>query len=247
MANNGAVEAVTGVSKWAFSWEPRAKLLAAIFFIFGVISLTTPSIAAGAYLISIIAILLSGVSFTLLLKRYLIILPFLLLMTVPLLFGQGLSYTSDNLSFATLIFIKAFTSMTIITIVLDSQSLDQFMNGLAGLKIPSVMITVLILSYRYVFLFLDDIQKMQTAAKSRFFNGGVRIRSLKVYGQLTGMLLIRSLDRADRMYQAMASRGFNGRLRFKESQKITRLDLFKTALASIIIISLVVIEIGYVR
>lgn len=136
--------------------------------------------------------------------------------------------------------------MTIITIVLDSQSLDQFMNGLAGLKIPSVMITVLILSYRYVFLFLDDIQKMQTAAKSRFFNGGVRIRSLKVYGQLTGMLLIRSLDRADRMYQAMASRGFDGRLRFKESQKITRVDLFKTSFASIIIILLVVIEKGYV-
>ncbi|UJL45252.1 cobalt ECF transporter T component CbiQ [Virgibacillus sp. NKC19-16] len=244
MVNNsgdGALE----ISQWALDWEPRAKLVAGLFFIFGVISLTTTAIATIAYVTSFMIVVFMRIPLTLLFKRYLIITPFLLLMTVPLLFGQGF-FVSDNLAFATLILIKAFTSMNVITIILDSQSLDQFMNSLADLKVPPLLITVLILSYRYVFLFLDDIQKMQIAMKSRFFNGGLSIRALKVYGQLIGTLIIRSMDRAERMYEAMASRCFNGKLRFEKSPKMTQWDFFKTAAAVVIIVGLIIVERGYV-
>src|SRR5699024_1320204 len=126
------------------------------------------------------------------------------------------------------IIMKAFISMTVITIILDSQSIDQFINSLAGLKIPAVFITVLILSYRYVFLFLEDIQKMQTAAKSRFFCGGIGIKKIKVYGQLTAALVSRSMERADRLYEAMVSRCFTGNLHFQKGKKFKPADIANT-------------------
>lgn len=235
------------IAKWALSWESRVKLLAAMIYIFGVISLSTPSMAIVAYVISVIMAVGMGIAFSLLVKRYLIIAPFLLLMTVPLLLGQGIPLAIDHVSFAALLVIKALTSMTVISILLDTQSLEQFMNSLAHLKVPPVLITIFMLSYRYVYLFLDDIQKMQIAAKSRFFNGGIGIKSLKTYGQLTGCLLIKSLDRSDHVYEAMASRCFNGTLQFAKPNQISKKDLLKASFAVIIISLLLVAERGYIH
>jgi cobalt/nickel transport system permease protein len=235
-------DTLAAIPTWAKSWEPRAKLIAAVFYIFIVISFTNGSVVFIAFTIALLGLLCMRISFLLLLKRYLVITPFLMLMTIPLLFNFDLSFHTQNVSFILLIVLKAFTSMTVITIILDSQSLDQFMNSLAGLKIPAVLITVLILSYRYVFLFLDDIQKMQTAATSRFFRGGIRIKKIKVYGQLTAALLSRSVERADRMYEAMASRCFTGKLYFQKGQKLTPADIGKTGCAVLLILLLLLLD-----
>ncbi|SET55431.1 cobalt ECF transporter T component CbiQ [Oceanobacillus limi] len=228
----------TQIPKWARSWESRSKLIAAICYIFGVISLTTLPTLIIAYTFSLITLVSMRISFILLLKRYLIITPFLLLMTLPL-FSQ---YTMDNALFASLIIIKAFTSMTVITILLETQSLDTLMNSLTGLKMPPMLITILILSYRYVFLFLDDISRMMTAAKSRFFKGELGVRSLRVYGHFIASLLIKALHRSDKMYEAMASRGFNGQLAFQSTKKVGYHDIFKTCLTVIVIALLIIFE-----
>jgi len=237
-------DTLTAIPKWAKSWEPRAKLIAAVFYIFSVISFTNLPVVFIAFIFAFIGLVWMRISLILLLKRYLIIAPFLMLMTVPLLFNIDLSFHTQNVDFILLIVMKALTSMTVITIILDSQTLEQFMNSLAGLKIPAVFITVLILSYRYVFLFLDDIQKMQTAAKSRFFRGGIGISKLKVYGQLTAALLSRSIERADRMYEAMASRCFTGKLYFQKADKITSADIGKTGCTVLIVFLLFLIDKG---
>ncbi|GAE34322.1 transmembrane component NikQ of energizing module of nickel ECF transporter [Halalkalibacter akibai JCM 9157] len=183
-----------------------------------------------------------GIPVKSLFKRCLIITPFLLLMTIPLLFNQGLSLIHDNVIFALLIITKAFTSMTVLTILLDSQSLEQFMNSLAHLKVPPILITVLMLSYRYVFLFLEDIQKMQLAAKARFFNGGINIKSLRTYGQLTGCLLIKSLDRSEHVYEALTSRSFTGQLQFGSCKAVSKFDISKSLVVVLTISALVIIE-----
>ncbi|WP_096201845.1 cobalt ECF transporter T component CbiQ [Bacillus sp. FJAT-45350] len=231
-----------GISKWALAWESRAKLIAAILFIFGVISLTSTTFALIAYTTTVLSAIMMGIKIITLLTRYLLIAPFVLLMTIPLVFGGGFPLDPDRVSFALLIILKAVTSMTIITMILETQSVDQFMKSLADLKVPPIMITVLLLSYRYVYLFLDDIQKMQLALKTRFFKGGVSIKNLKVYGQLTGCLLIKSLDRSEKIYNAMASRGFNGTLRFKESSSISSVDIWKTTISILFIGALIVTE-----
>ncbi|MFD2043527.1 cobalt ECF transporter T component CbiQ [Ornithinibacillus salinisoli] len=226
------------IQNWANSWESRAKLIAAICYIFGVISLESPHTLFIAYTLALFLFLLIRISFFLLLKRYLIITPFLLLMTIPLLW----QYSVENAIFSIIIIMKAYISMTVITIVLETQSLDDLINGLAGLKLPPILITILILSYRYVFLFLDDIERMITATKSRFFHGGIRINSLKVYGHLIASLLFKAIQRSEKMHEAMVSRGFTGSLTFQNTNTPKLSDIFKSCFAISIIIFLIVLE-----
>ena len=42
---------------------------------------------------------------------------------------------------------------------------------------------------------------------------GIRTLRLRVYGPLVGHLLLRSMDRAERVYRAMVMRGFDGEIR----------------------------------
>ncbi len=233
---------LVGVSAWALTWEARAKLIAVIFFIFGVISLNTATFALIALSIAVISALWMGLSIIFLLKRYLLIAPFVLLMTVPLLFSGGLPIEIEQVSFASLIILKAITCMTVMTILLHTQTTDDFMDSLAHLKVPPIVITILLLSYRYVFLFFDDIQKMQLAARSRFFSGKITLRNLKIYGQLMGGLLIKSLDRAENVYKAMTARCFNGTLRVGNAKTINRSDIFKTTASFSLIVILIIVE-----
>ncbi|UOE92034.1 cobalt ECF transporter T component CbiQ [Alkalihalobacillus sp. LMS39] len=230
------------IHPWVLNWEGRTKLVTGLIFIFGVISLQQLFIVGLSFLFSFFLALFLRIPFVTLCKRYLIITPFLLLMTVPLFFTTGNITPHDNIIFAFTIIVKAFTSMTMITLILETQTLEQFMNSLAHLKIPSVLITVLILSYRYVFLFLDDIQKMQLAARSRFFSGGIRLKSLKTYGQLTGSLLTKSIDRSDHVYEAMASRSFNGKLHVRTCATLKKTDILKGAVLILFLIVLFGLE-----
>lgn len=237
---------LVGIAPWALSWEARTKLIAVILFIFGVISLNTVSVGIVALIFAIIGALSMGLSFIFLLKRYLLIAPFLLLMTLPLVFGGGLPIESDRVAFASLIVLKATTCMTMMTILLHTQSVDDFLDSLAHLKVPPIIITILLLSFRYVFLFFDDIQKMQLAARSRFFSGKITMRNLKIYGQLMGGLIVKSLDRAENVYKAMLARCFNGSLRSRTAKKVYYRDVFKTVATFSFIIVLIVIERFYI-
>lgn len=233
---------LVGVTAWAISWESRAKFIAAIIYIFGVISLNTPLLVTVCFAVSFMSALCMGLSISLILKRYLLIAPFILLMTVPLIIGGGFPVDPDQITFASLILSKSVTAMTVMTIILNTQSMDQFITSLAHLKIPSIIITILLLSYRYVFIFFEDIQKMQIALKSRFFSGKISWENIKIYGQLTGALLVKSLDRADNVYNAMSARCFNGMFRFGKANKITVSDILKTSLVFLFILVIILWE-----
>lgn len=228
------------IPKWAFVWDPRTKLIAGICYIFAVISLTTFPVMLVAYTLPILFLLLLKISIRLLLTRYLIITPFLILMTVPLLWNPG----ANNLMFTGLIILKAYTSMTILTIMLESESPDTLMNSLTELRIPAILVTILILSYRYIFLFLDDFNRMLIAVKSRFFRGGIQFKNLNVYGQLMAALLTRALERSNKMYQAMSARNFNGTFPMKKMKRIGFSDCLKIIFVIIIVLLFNLVERG---
>jgi cobalt/nickel transport system permease protein len=58
----------------------------------------------------------------------------------------------------------------------------------------------------------------------------MRAIPLGVYGSLTGHLLVRSLDRAERVHRSMSLRGFDGRIRTGTPSRISRSDLAFAAL-----------------
>lgn len=83
--------------------------------------------------------------------------------------------------------------------------------GLERLGLPSPFVVQLLFLYRYFFVIGDEGLRMLRAVEMR--SAGPRPLKFQTYGLLIGHLLVRSMDRAQRIYRSMVSRGFDGEVR----------------------------------
>ena len=90
---------------------------------------------------------------------------------------------------------------------------DRLLVALRKLGLPRILVAILAFMYRYIFVVFDELQRMREARRSRTFGRRGTLAAWKSNGQLIGMLLIRSMDRAERVHGAMCARGFDGEIR----------------------------------
>lgn len=100
--------------------------------------------------------------------------------------------------------------------------------GLEQLGFPRVFIMQLLFLYRYLFVVTEEVLTMMRSVSCR--SPSLRAIPLRTYGSLTGQLLLRSMDRAERIHRAMALRGFDGHIRSVTSPRITSNDLLFMAI-----------------
>ncbi|MGL4209436.1 MAG: energy-coupling factor transporter transmembrane component T family protein, partial [Candidatus Adiutrix sp.] len=82
-----------------------------------------------------------------------------------------------------------------------------------------------LLMLRYFTVIYQEYQRLRTAMSFRGFKSALNMHSLRTYAALVGLLLVRSLDRADRVYAAMLCRGYEGRFYFAQNFKFSKIDL----------------------
>ncbi len=90
--------------------------------------------------------------------------------------------------------------------------LDEIRMGhaLAHLKIPRKLALILILAYRYLGVIYGEYHTLRGAMKVRCFRPRLNFHTLRSFGYLVAMLLIRSFHRSERVLAAMKCRGFQG-------------------------------------
>ena len=98
--------------------------------------------------------------------------------------------------------------------------------ALQKLKVPDVLVTQLLLLFRYIFVLGDEASRMGQARRLRSF--GRRGMGWRIYGQMLGQLLLRAFARAQRIYLAMKSRGFDGQVRVARRLDFRMADLVFT-------------------
>lgn len=87
-------------------------------------------------------------------------------------------------------------------------SIEKICYALRLLHIPAILVTQVLLTYRYVTVLLEEANRMTQAYSLRAPNQkGVHF---KVWGTLAGQLLLRSMDRANEVYESMTLRGYRG-------------------------------------
>ncbi|MCW4047595.1 MAG: cobalt ECF transporter T component CbiQ [Candidatus Bathyarchaeota archaeon] len=124
-------------------------------------------------------------------------------------------------------------------LVLTTSITDIFIT-LRRARVPKVLVEMALLIYRYIFVFIEVAEKMNTAQKLRLGHSGWmrRIRSLAL---LSGNLFIRTLEQGERTLTAMNARGYDGNIRVLEDQPPAK----KTALAGIIIFDIMLVLAAY--
>lgn len=210
--------------------DPRIKVTLAVFAI-----LVTSLIPAGQwwpylFLWSITVVL--GFFFRIdtqkLVKRSLVVLPFYI-STIPLVFqspadfwisignwSPGINLIGLNLALS--IIVKAFISVQVAALLIMTTSFGEIMASLRALGIPKVLLSVIMMMWRYLDVILNEARRMMQARtarstclemQSRKIGGNLFFRAA-VTGGMAGSLFVRSLDRSERIYQAMLARGYDG-------------------------------------
>ncbi|MDR1396182.1 MAG: cobalt ECF transporter T component CbiQ [Desulfarculales bacterium] len=194
-------------------FDPRAKLL--IAFLFSIITvLTNNKPGLGACLVTGLAgFALSGLTWRRLAPRLAAVNFFLILtwLTLPWqLTGGYPHFYPPGAWLALLITVKANAIFLLWMSLLAGSPASDLLHALAHFHLPDKLLALFFLFERYIYLLSDEYRRLRAAMDVRGFQPRLNQRTLRVFSQLAGAILVRGFDRSQRVYQAMLCRGFKG-------------------------------------
>ena len=105
--------------------------------------------------------------------------------------------------------IKSTISVLAVILLSSTTPFPELLRGMEKMKIPHMLTTLLSFMYRYIFVLIDEMQRMRRARDSRGWKGKW-VWQAKVIGHMIASLFIRSCERGERVYAAMPARGYGG-------------------------------------
>lgn len=201
--------------------DPRTRLISALVFCAALVA--TPSLAGQAVGLglALVGVIVARLPVCDVLRRMLhlegamllvlVMLPF----TVPghvLTAPWGLEITEEGLRQAAGIALKANGTALALFALLGGLEAPALGRALARLGVSGRFVHLFLFTARYLSLFQEEYSRLRRAMRARAFRPTTGLHCWRSLGQLFGMLLVRSLERAERIDAAMRCRGFTGRL-----------------------------------
>lgn len=131
----------------------------------------------------------------------------------PLFLLGSLTVTGGVVSMLTLMG-KGILALTASFLLIATTPIDTLCAALRKLRVPAILTTLLLLTYRYIGLMLEEVSVMSQAYSLRA--PGQKGLHISAWGSFLGQLLLRSIDRATELYHAMLLRGFQGNFFYAE-------------------------------
>ena len=200
--------------------DPRAKLITTLVFIGTVVSFGKYEVAAliPFVLYPLVLASVGGLPFSYLAEKILIVSPFaffigifnpLLDQTVMVHLGS-IPVSGGWVSFLS-IMIRFVLTVGSALVLIALTGFHAVCMGLERLGVPRPFVVQLLFLYRYIFVLIDEASRMNRARSLRTFQSkGTKIGT---FGSMLGHLLLRTMDRAQRIHLAMCCRGFDGHVR----------------------------------
>jgi cobalt/nickel transport system permease protein len=97
----------------------------------------------------------------------------------------------------------------LLTVILVSNTtpFSRILRVLKSMRVPALLITTIALMHRYLFVLMDESERMRRARASRTFARTRRFH-WHTLATVVGQLFIRASERAERIYDAMCARGW---------------------------------------
>jgi cobalt/nickel transport system permease protein len=179
------------------------KVFAAFSLVLGAVTVPLPGLwfFTGAALALVVIAVVSRIPHPFLLRRLLLLEPLVLGIAVLSLFRPG--------GLPVFFGIMARSTVSLCTMILLSNTTPfaDILVLLGRLRVPRMLITILALMYRYLFVLIDEAERMARARMSRS-PGTSRLERWRSFTALLGQLFVRSTERAERIYATMCARGW---------------------------------------
>ena len=212
--------------------SPFAKLITTVVYIVTVVSFDKYDLAGLAAMVIFPALLfsVSGISVRTALYKMRIVLPLVMAVGVlnpffdrqVLLKLGGISLSGGVISMLTLMMKGVFCLMASF-LMMATTKIEALCAALRKIHVPEMLVTLLLLTYRYVSVLTEELAVMTDAYHLRA--PGQKGIHVSAWGSFLGQLLLRSRDRAEELYQSMLLRGFHGEFSYAETVRIRIRDL----------------------
>jgi len=214
--------------------DPRARLAVAVAMSVMVVVAARPSVVGVALIAAACGWFLSGLPLGGVVKRLLplnvimVLLIVLLPITTP---GPAdwrlgpLSFSKEGLQLASTIALKGNAVVLTLVVLLGTMNAVTLGHALHHLHVPEKLAHLMLFTVRYVDVLHREYLRLRAAMKTRGFRPGVDRHTYRSFGYLVGMLLVRSLDRAERIAAAMKCRGFRGHFFMLDHFAFSRRDV----------------------
>lgn len=240
--------------------DARVKVVALVSFVALTSTLQSLSLLGLAALFALALTMLARVPGTVLLKRFLWIIPFagVLIIIFPFI-TPGIPIFSLNLGLFTLkatgagldkafiLLLRVVTAVQAVSLLTAATGISELMRAFRDLRLPAVMVSLLEFTIRYIAVLEEELERMRTARKARCYSMGRSLfdrRTFQTLGQLVGVLFIRSYERGERVYNAMLSRGYTGEIKCCGHCHLPKLDVCYGAGIVAVALSFKLIEAG---
>jgi len=127
--------------------------------------------------------------------------------------GWTVNITAEGLARAGHLLAKFVLAAWAMLLLLATTRFQDVLLGLARLRVPRVFVVQLAFLYRYLWLLMDEVMRLRMARAARDGGAGPWRGRFTASVGVVGVLFMRTYDRAERIYWAMSSRGFDGTIR----------------------------------
>jgi len=189
--------------------DTRAKMLLVAAAIIIVVSSRHSYVPLIAFFASLVFLLGIRIPPKVILLRFAAPLSIASAILVMQIFFYGMA---EGLSRGFLIMAKVIGATSLVIFLSMTTPVNKLLKAARWFKVPNTWVEVAMISYRYIFVLLEDAMTIRDAQKMRLGYSGLA-RSLRSFGELMGSAVIRAYDRSIAVYESMMLRGYNGTTR----------------------------------
>jgi cobalt/nickel transport system permease protein len=199
---------------------PECKLAATVLFVFTIVATPREAVWAFAgFAVILIALARVGqVPLGFVARRLVIEVPFLAFAALMPIVGEGerVDVLGVSLSVAGLwaawnIVVKATLGVAATVLMAATTPVPDILRGLERLRVPRIFVGICAFMIRYGDVITAEMHRMRVARASRGYDARW-LWHARAVASSAGTLFIRSYERGERVYLAMASRGYSGAL-----------------------------------
>lgn len=179
--------------------DSRVKLLSSITFVILAVSTFELEKLLFLFLSLILVSAILGVNLKSLIKRVWLFTFFSFIVVSPFLL--------QNPKYSLIFTLRVLIALLAVQMLVMSTSFAEICFALRSLKVPELFVHALWMAYRYILVVFQDIINILLARESRRVSKGSHRDLWKKGGESIGLFFLRSIERAERIQLAIASRG----------------------------------------
>lgn len=212
--------------------EARAKLIGILALIIAILNVPVErgSVLLVYFFFTAVLAGISQIPLSFVVLRSLAIVPFVVLAGLAAPWHGGF-----DAAWLRLLFLRSLLCLVLLVLLTNTTPFPELLRALRRLGCPRILVLNLGFLYRYLFVLTEEVLRMRQARDSRRTGRAPIVSELRLLAAMLGTLMLRSFERAERMYQAMLARGFAGEFPVLAPRRFSIRDVIFLGLVALLV------------